>query len=149
YLIRGDWAAAVAVADAAAAELPHDANVHYVRGGLLGLVGRLDEAEIVTREALRLDPSHAGAYANLGAVPTWRQACPAAITRSSRALELKADIQEASFGLAYALLASGRFEEGWRQHEQSRALGVLPPRRQLPVLWNGEPMASGTLTLFC
>src|SRR5215831_20027965 len=118
YLIEGDWAAAVATADAAVAALPSDTNAHYVRGGLLGLVGRLDEAECVSREALRIDPGHAGAYANLGAIATWRQDFPAAITHSSRALELKADIQEASFGLAYALLASGRFEEGWRQHEQ-------------------------------
>lgn len=148
YLIRGDWASAVAVADAAATDFSRDANVHYVRGGLLGLVGRLDEADSVTREALQVDPTHAGAYSNLGAIATWRQDFPAAIAEFSKALALKADIQEASSGLAYALLASGRFEEGWRQHELSRALGVLPARKQVPVLWNGEPMAGGTLTLF-
>jgi tetratricopeptide (TPR) repeat protein len=148
YLIQSDWAAAVATADAAVAALPSDTNAHYVRGGLLGLVGRLDEAERVTREALRIDPGHAGAYANLGAIATWRQDYSTAIAEFGRALALKPDIQEATSGLAYALLASGRFEEGWRRHEQSRSLGLLSGRKQPPVLWDGRPMLGGTVTLF-
>ena len=148
YMIKGDWQAALDAAEATIRRFPGHANALYVKGGLLGLVGRLDEAEQVTQEVLRLNPVHAGAYSNLGAISTWRQQLPQAVAEFSRALELQPDIQEARSGLAYALLATGDFEQGWSQHEQSRSLGLLAQRKQGPVLWNGKPMPQGTLTLF-
>jgi Flp pilus assembly protein TadD len=148
YMIRGDWQSALDAAEATILRFPDHANALYVKGGLLGLVGRLDEAERVTHEVLRLNPLHAGAYSNLGAISTWRQQLPQAVAEFSRALELQPDIQEARSGLAYALLATGDFEQGWLQHEQSRNLGLLAQRRRGPVLWDGKPMPQGTLTLF-
>jgi tetratricopeptide (TPR) repeat protein len=148
YMIRGDWSAALDAAESAVRRFPDNANAPYVKGGLLGLMGRLDQAEHVTREALRLDPVHAGAYSNLGAIASWRQDHAGAEAAFRRALELNPDIQDAWWGLAYALLAQGDFEQGWPQHERSRPLGVLAYRKKEPVLWDGKPMRDGSLTLF-
>jgi tetratricopeptide (TPR) repeat protein len=149
FLIRGDLQAALDTADAAVRADPNNANAHYVRGGILGLAGQLDLAWLATREALRLNPTHAGAFSNLGAIATWRQEYAQAVSYYQRALELQADIQDASTGLAYALLSMGEFEQGWAQHERSRPLGVLAYDKKEPVLWNGSAMPEGTLTLFC
>jgi len=148
HLVSGDWPAALAVARAAVRKDRGDANAHYVLGGIEGLTGALDDAQRSTREALRLDPSHAGAYSNLGAIATWRQDYARAAAEFRRSLALQPDIQDAKSGLAYALLALGDFEQGWAQHERSRALGVLAYDKKEPVLWRGEAMPNGTLTLF-
>ena len=147
-MIRGDWAAALAAAEATVERFPGHANALYVKGGLLGLMGRLDEAEQVTREVLRLSPDHAGAYSNLGAIASWRQDYAGAELEYRRTLALQPDIQDAQSGLAYALLAQGRFEHGWQQHERSRPLGTLVYSKKEPILWDGAPMPNGTLTLF-
>jgi hypothetical protein len=147
-MIRGDWDAALAAAEATIARFPGHFNALYVKGGLLGLMGRLDEAEQVTREVLRLSPDHAGAHSNLGAIASWRQDHAGAESEYRRALALQPDIQDAQSGLAYTLLAQGRFEQGWQQHERSRPLGTLVYRKKEPILWDGAPMPNGTLTLF-
>ena len=148
HLVRGDWPAALAAARAGVRKDRRDANAHYVLGGILGLTGALDAAQQSTREALRLDPLHAGAYSNLGAIATWRQDYPRAVAEFRRSLALNPEIQDSKSGLAYALLALGDFEQGWAQHERSRALGVLAYDKKEPVLWRGEAMPRGTLTLF-
>jgi len=148
HLIRGDWPAALAAARAAVLRDRGDANAHYVLGGIEGLIGELDAAQRSTREALRLDPAHAGAYSNLGAIATWRQDYALAAAEFRRSLALQPDIQDAKSGLAYALLALADFEQGWAQHERSRALGVLAYDKKEPVLWRGEAMPHGSLTLF-
>ena len=149
YLIRFDWQAALDAADAALERVPGNANALYVKGGLLGLAGRIDEAEAVTLAALGVDAAHAGAYSNLGAIAMWRQDYARSVSDYRRALELRPDIHDAQSGLAYALLAQGEFEQGWAQHERSRPLGVLAYNRKEPVLWDGKAMPNGTLTLFC
>jgi tetratricopeptide (TPR) repeat protein len=149
YLRRHDWQSALEVADGVVQRVPENANALYVKGGLLGLAGRLDEAEAVTRAALDIDAAHAGAYSNLGAIAMWRCDYLRSASEYRRALELRPDIHDAQSGLAYALLARGDFEQGWAQHERSRALGMLAYKRKEPVLWDGTPMPAGTLTLFC
>lgn len=147
HMIQGDWQCALDVADEAIQRLPGHANPLYVKAGLLGLVGRLDEAERVTHEALRLNPLLPEAHTNLGAISAWRQKLPQAVREFRRALELQPDLQQARLGLAYALLAGGDFEQGWFHHEQARSLGLLA-KRKVQGLWDGKPMPQGTLTLF-
>jgi len=149
HLRRHDWQTALEVADGVVQRVSANANALYVKGGLLGLAGRLDEAEAVTRAALDIDAAHAGAYSNLGAIAMWRKDYARSASEYRRALELRPDIQDAQSGLAYALLARGDFELGWAQHERSRALGMLTYKRKEPVLWDGAPMPDGTLTLYC
>ncbi len=149
HLRRHDWQTALNIADGIVQRVPVNANALYVRGGLLGLAGRLDEAEAVTRAALDVDPTHAGAYSNLGAISMWRKDYSRSASEYRRALELRPDIRDAQSGLAYALLARGDFELGWAQHERSRPLGMLTYKRKEPVLWDGTPMPNGTLTLYC
>ena len=149
HLMRFDWQAALDVADTVVQRVPANANALYVKGGLLGLAGRLDDAEAVTRAALSFDATHAGAYSNLGAIAMWRQAYDRSVAEYRRALELRPEIHDAQSGLAYALLAQGDFGQGWAQHERARPLGMLEYRRKEPVLWDGTAMPTGTLTLFC
>jgi tetratricopeptide (TPR) repeat protein len=147
-LVKGDWRAAEAEAASAVRAAPADANAHYVLGGILGLVGRLDDAEAATREALRLDPLHAGAFSNLGAIAAWRQDYAAAVRAFRRSLALGPDTQDARAGLAYALLASGEFHDGWAEHERARPLGLLCYDKSEPRLWDGSPLPGATLALF-
>ncbi|MEO8740965.1 MAG: tetratricopeptide repeat protein [Casimicrobiaceae bacterium] len=149
HLLRFDWQSALAAADSVVQRAPGNANALYVKGGLLGLSGRIDDAEAVTRAALAFDPTHAGAYSNLGAIAMWRRDYTQSVADYRHALELRPEIHDAQSGLAYALLAQGEFEQGWAQHERSRPLGVLAYTRKEPVLWDGTPMPTGTLTLFC
>jgi tetratricopeptide (TPR) repeat protein len=148
-LVEGDWKAAEAEAASAVRAAPADANAHYVLGGIQGLVGRLDDAEATTREALRLDPLHAGAFSNLGAIAAWRQDYAGAARAFRRSLALGPATPDARAGLAYALLAQGEFHEGWIEHERARQLGLLCYDKSEPRLWDGSPMPGATLALFC
>jgi hypothetical protein len=148
HLVRGDWQAALAAAEAAVRSDVDDANAHYVKGGILAMVGQFEQAVQATNQTLRLNPVHAGAYSNLGAIAMWRKDYVQSAADQRRALELQPAIQDAQSGLAYALLAQGDFERGWAQHERCRPLGMLVYDKKDPILWDGKPMA-GTLTLFC
>jgi len=148
HMARGDWEAALELATTAANEAPLDANVHYVRGGILAIMGSIDDAHAETQEALRLDPTHAGAFSNLGAIAMWRRDYAGSARDYRRALALRPGIEDAKSGLAYALLAMGDFAAGWAQHERSRALGLLAYDKKEPVLWDGSMRPAETLTLF-
>ena len=148
-MLRGEPEEALGLAEAAVRSSPEDANTHYLKGGILSIVGNLASALDSTLTALRLDPTHAGAYGNLGAIYMWQHQYELAVRAYRRALELKPNLQEAQSGLAYSLLAQGQFEAGWAQHERSRPLGVLRYNKAVPRIWNGEAMPTGTLTIFC
>jgi tetratricopeptide (TPR) repeat protein len=148
HMVHGDWSAALDVAETTVRRFPEQANAHYVKGGLLALMGRLDRAEEATREALRLDPAHAGAFGNLGVIAAAKQDHAKAVSEFRRALELNPDMQEVRLGMTFSMLSLGDYEQGWAQHELSRSIGVLAYRKKEPVIWDGKPLPHGTLTLF-
>lgn len=111
--------------------------------------GRLDEALRHSQRAVELAPTDAGAQYNLGVIQYDRMEIDAAITQARRALELDPGMASAHFELSEALLLSGQFAEGWAEYEWRFDLPNSP--RLLPhtdkKLWDGKPMADGTLVL--
>lgn len=110
---------------------------------------RLDEAVAHGRRAVELAPDDPGAAYNLGVIHYDRLEIDQAIAAVRRSLELDPSQAAAHFELAEALLLTGRFAEGWQEYEWRfdlpNAPKLLPPNDR--PLWDGRPMADGTLML--
>jgi tetratricopeptide (TPR) repeat protein len=65
---RRSWKELLAVAQQWQAETPEDAKPWFYQGVALSVMGRFAEAETAYRNTLRLDPSEAKAWNNLGAI---------------------------------------------------------------------------------
>jgi Flp pilus assembly protein TadD len=115
-------------------------DAHRNLGNALRELGRPAEAEASYREALRLRPSYSDAHNNLGAA-LWDLGRPAEAEASYReALRLRPGFPEAHSNLSNVLLLTGRFEEGWREHEwrwKTRHLSG-DAREFAAPLWSGE-----------
>jgi len=123
---------------------PNSAEIHSNLGNLLAERGHADEAESMVRRALELDPARAASHHNLAVLLADQRRDAEAEPLFRRAIELRADYPLARLGLSYLLLAQGRFDEGWRQHEARHdpALpdnGIPPPPLALPA-WRGESL---------
>ena len=66
---------------------PDDANLHALRGDLLGLRDRPDDADAAYATALARDPSHVGAWTNRAVLAFERGDVTAAIDLLTRALQ--------------------------------------------------------------
>ena len=91
---------------------PGWADAHNNLGYVLRMLGRNEEAEAECRQALALQPEHAEALANLGAIAHERRAFEDARGYFERVLTVRPDHPDARFGLAEAMIASGRLAEG-------------------------------------
>jgi Flp pilus assembly protein TadD len=129
---------------------PNSLQAQSNLGMILRSAGRLDEAEACYRTALRQKPDFAEAYNNLGNVLGVSGRHAEAEPMYRRALQLAASPglhNEATYNLSLVLLATGRFEEGWRHYEWRFGRGGEPVR-QFPVpMWNGKPEPDRTLFL--
>jgi hypothetical protein len=90
---------------------------------------------------------HAEARARLGTIATWRKRFDVAAAHYGQALALDSNHAEARLGLSQALLASGDFDNGWREFERARPHGIFNPREMKPRVWQGAPL-QGTLLIF-
>lgn len=120
---------------------PALAAAHNNRGNIVLQQGRPLEAETAFRRALALHPAFRDAIYNL-AVARNEQGDPAgAVALYERALGLSPDFLEAHWNRALALLAAGRWRDGWQAHEVRRSHPLLKPR-DFPIPdWTGEPLA--------
>lgn len=110
----------------------------------LGLVLRdanaMEDALHAFESAAALQPGTPEIHQHLGITRYQSRDVAGAIAASSAALALRADMNEARFVLAEALLAAGDFERGWAEYEHRPHLdaamsGVRAPR------WDGSPLA--------
>jgi len=118
---RGRSDAEIDHARLAVAASPGNAAARYVLGNALASARMLDEAEAEYREALRLNPSYAGAEENLGVLYKWRGDLPSALPHFRKAHSLDPNLSPAACDLAGALATLGRTRE---------ALDVLGPYRR-------------------
>jgi Flp pilus assembly protein TadD len=110
---------------------------------------RLDEAVRHGLRAVELAPEDPGAAYNLAVIHYDRLEMDQAIAAARRSLALNPNQPSAHFELAEGLLATGQFEEGWREYEYRFDLPNAPPllpKNDKP-LWDGQPMPDGTLML--
>ena len=109
--------------------------------------GRAGEAEAESLDLLRRAASDSGAWCNLGLA--LRQQCRTeeAIAAYRTGLRIVPDDARLHWNLSLALLALGRFEEGWREYEWRVAAGITPPSLRDEPLWRGEPLQGKSILL--
>lgn len=126
-----------------------DPNNHHLMvnlGNQLYHDGRLEEAERLTREAIKINPNSAEAWTNLSMICLADKDNEAAIKTGRKALELN-DQPLMRLGLAFALLNDGQYSEGLRLME-ARFKDTLVNFGQYPYpQWNGEDGTGKTLFL--
>ncbi len=124
-----------------AAHLPAMHNL----GVILASTGRSAEAGVVYRRAAEIAPQDAKPQAALATHLRETRAFAQAEVFYRRTLELSPDYPNAAMDLGMVLIATGRFEEGWRLYEQRRARLKLLGLRLGIAEWQGEPLAGKRL----
>jgi hypothetical protein len=128
---------------------PDLADAHNNLAVALCDLRRHAEAETCAREALRLRPDYADAHSNLGMVLFDLRRLLEAETSYREALRLEPDFPQAHMNLSSALLITGRFEEGWEEHEwRWKARHMAGGARGFSApLWSGEVLGEGGVLL--
>jgi tetratricopeptide (TPR) repeat protein len=139
---------ALASYDKAIALKPHNAEAHYNRGNALRDLRRAEEALASHDKAIALKPDYAEAHYNRGIALMDLQRCEEALASYDKAIALKPDYTDACWNQSLCFLLTGRFEQGWRQHEWRKKLKKPLGLRSYPQpLWLGEDNIAGK-TLF-
>jgi len=134
---------AVQVLTLAAARAPTRPAVWHNLGLALIEQQRYDDAIAALANALRLRPTHASTLASIGVALNRRRAYAEALTFFDLAAANGERSAQLSFNRAFALLASGRFTEGFEAFEARHALN--PVRYPGTPRWDGSPLAGRTL----
>ena len=116
---------------------------------MLNDLGRPEEAEASSREALRLQPNFPEAHSNLGIALSDLGRLAEAEASYREALRLRPNFPEAHHNLGHALLLAGRFEEGWKEYEwrwKTKRLSSSARDFSAP-LWRGEAIGDRTILL--
>jgi tetratricopeptide (TPR) repeat protein len=140
-------AGAAAAARRAIALDPALAGAHLNHGNLAMQDGRVLEADRVFARALACEPAARAALYNRAAARHELGDAAGAVALYESVLAQAPDFFEARWNLAMALLASGRWREGWQAHECRRLHPRLKPRDFAVPDWTGEPVAGRRLLL--
>ena len=146
---KGEFAASVETYKAGLARHAQEAALWHGIGTTMMPMADAENAEIFFREAVRLDPSLAEAWANLGDLlyaldrPQEGYAC------FEKAIALKPDSGRIAFNFSMCLLLDGKLEEAW-QHYEGRLRPGFPglPQRDIDLpRWQGEDISDKTLLI--
>lgn len=141
------FAGAARAARRAAALDPALAEAHTNRGNVALQAGRVVEADLAFARALALHaPGHAALYNRAAARHELGDAA-GAVRLYEAALALAPGFFEARWNRALALLAAGRWREGWQAHEIRRLHPELRPRDFPVPCWQGEDLAGRRILL--
>lgn len=122
------------------------ATVFLNLGGLLARQKRLDEAEMVYAQALRVAPDQPGIWSNLGALYAARRQDDEAEACYERALKLNPAYEKALFNRGVLHLRQGRWSEGWMGMEARDWYAALAQRLPCPR-WLGEPLQGSSVLI--
>jgi tetratricopeptide (TPR) repeat protein len=125
---------------------PDYVDAEHNLSGLLLDQSRFDEAEERARRVLRVKPDFAAAQYNLG-VALAGELKDESIAVFRRVIELEPANVDAHLGLAGALLARGRFAEGWLEYEWRLKSPHAPADTTTQPRWGGEALGSRTILL--
>lgn len=129
------------------ARAPDLPEAHTNLGSVLKSLGRHEDARAAHAQAVALNPSFAQGWFNLGVAEAWARRWSEAEAAFRKAIALQPDHHMAGLQLAYLLLLSGRFAEGWPQYESRREIPGRVDRLGLPE-WRGEPLAGKSLAIW-
>ena len=106
-------------------------------------------AEAALSVSVRIDPGHAAAFNDLGAVLFALNRDAEALVYIRRALELQPDLAESAESDSMWALRYGQFREGWKRYEaRYRTLESAKFRRDFAEpRWTGEPAQGRTILL--
>ncbi|MBW3042574.1 tetratricopeptide repeat protein, partial [Prochlorococcus marinus] len=96
---------------------PNSAEAHSNLGNILRDLGKLQEAELLTRRAIDLNPNSADAYSNLGVTLIELGKLQEAELLTRRAIELNPDYADAYSNLSYLELLNGDYKFGLENYE--------------------------------
>jgi Flp pilus assembly protein TadD len=109
----------------------------------------LEEAMLHFRAAAELAPQHPDAWINLGYAMARRRDFSSAVDCYDRALAIDPRLANARFNRSVALLAQGRYREGWEDYEwRWPATGYERPVFPGAVEWDGSPPGGKTILLY-
>jgi tetratricopeptide (TPR) repeat protein len=146
---QGDLAAAAECYRHALRLAPRAAEGHYNLGVLCGEQARWEEAETHLRRAIELAPEDPAAHCELGRVLLEQGNPRQAVGSYRRAVELAPNFADARFHLAFALLLTGAFAEGWREYEWRLAWKGMEGPPLAEPRWAGSPVPDGAILLRC
>lgn len=142
-----DPEAALAAADRALALAPDSADAHAARAAALRELRRTVEGLAATEQALARDPDHVGALMQAGLLLHDAGNPAAAVAAYRKAIARDPDHVDAHWNCGVALLALGRFDEGFAEYEwryRSPLFYRGKPRHAQPR-WDGSPLDGRTL----
>jgi tetratricopeptide (TPR) repeat protein len=118
-------------------------------GNALAQKGQLDGAIAALSQSLTLNPRSSAAYYSLGNAFSDAARWDEAVAAYRHAIALNADAPEPHNNLAFALLATGNFQQGWQELEWRRQCKNLQlPRRDFAQpQWDGSPLQGRTILL--
>jgi tetratricopeptide (TPR) repeat protein len=147
----GSSAEAVESFDKAIKLNPNNASLYGARAKSMMNVGRMRDSAESLRQGIALSPSDARMYSALSAVRFAERDFPAAVEAAEAALRLDSHSVDAHASLAFALLASGRFEEGFKEYEWRwrDATFTTKPRDFEQPLWDGSDPRGRTILVHC
>ena len=119
--MNGDHEAAIAPLERALALAP-TAESHSNLAAVFGKLKRWADCERLAREAVRLNPDHAGGWANLGNCLRDQGNYTDAETALLRALTLNPNDPDAAGNLALTIATTGRHADALRHYDHSLAL---------------------------
>jgi Tfp pilus assembly protein PilF len=88
--------------------------------------GKIDEAIRLFRRAVAAQPANAVLHLNLGSALKDGDDIASAMISLTRAITLDPALADARFGRALCLLAQGRIEDAWHEHEWRRTSAMAP-----------------------
>lgn len=131
---------ALAVLSPAAAAAADDAALQATLAVALVRADRYAEAMAAAERATRRDPKLASGWVNLGTARRLQGDNDGALAAAEEALRQAPGLAEAHVNRALALLALGRFEEGWKENEWYWRQPHTPPRPLPQPWWDGRPV---------
>jgi tetratricopeptide (TPR) repeat protein len=141
---------ALASYDRAIALKSNDAEFFNNRGNALKDLNRLDEALASYGQAIALNPRHVDAYNNRGVALMELKRLDEALASYDRAIALRPDYAEAFNNRGMARLLTGRYREGWADHEwrwKAKTYSGVRPKLDAPV-WQGEDVDGRRILVF-
>ena len=127
---------------------PDFAEAHLNVGTCLLEDGQEPDAQRHFRRALELQPESALALLGIGHVHDLRGERAEALACYRRAIGLDENLAEAHFNYALQLLATGDFENGWREYEWRWRLDTRTTLRPRAPHWEGESLSGRTILLY-
>jgi tetratricopeptide (TPR) repeat protein len=142
---------AIAAFDEAIKLDPRNASIYGARAVSLKLAGRLSEAAESYLQGAKLDASDPRFWSGLSAVRFAQRDFQAAVAASRAAVKLRPKDVDAHAALAFALLASGDFDDGFKEYEWRwrDAAFTTKPRDFDRPMWDGSDPAGRRILVHC